>query len=146
MSNKKDMRLTCPICKKEYKKKGWYRLHCLNKHVGYVPPIQKEVLRENTIKDIFSRLDQLETTIDQLVKNPSYIKIKGIERIRPKGKILSKKKGFTPLELGMKELSLRLKKIEKTLDDHLVKPSEFLKSRLTKKEFDANKLILKEPS
>lgn len=49
----------CPKCHKTYKTKGWYRRHCIAKHVGVLPYIKKHIIKER----------DLETMIQDAVKN-----------------------------------------------------------------------------
>lgn len=70
MSNKKNLkRYICPICKREYKKLGWYKRHCENKHTGYIPPKVKKIVDKKDIDHIFHKIESLESKIDTLLSN-----------------------------------------------------------------------------
>lgn len=70
MSNKKNLkRYICPICKREYKKLGWYKRHCESKHTGYIPPKVKKIVDKKDIDHIFHKIESLESKIDTLLSN-----------------------------------------------------------------------------
>ena len=79
-------RYICPICKREYKKLGWYKRHCENKHTGFLPPKVKKIVDKKDIDHIFHKIESLESKIDTLLSNgipmQHDIDIKPIRRVQ----------------------------------------------------------------
>ncbi|MBY9006282.1 MAG: hypothetical protein KGD63_05955 [Candidatus Lokiarchaeota archaeon] len=42
----------CPKCHKQYKTLGWYKRHCLTKHIGILPFIKKFIIKERDLQTI----------------------------------------------------------------------------------------------
>ena len=77
----KTTRYQCPKCHKQYKTLGWYKRHCLAKHLGILPYITKEILDKRTVDQLFNKIDSLEVKIDVLLNGGiHYINIKRIKR------------------------------------------------------------------
>ncbi|GAF91759.1 unnamed protein product, partial [marine sediment metagenome] len=81
------LRFECPKCHKQYKKLGWYKRHCMLKHLGILPYITKEVLDKRTVDQLFTKIDSLEIKIDTLlnggIHDINIKRIKATEIIKP---------------------------------------------------------------
>lgn len=127
-------RFVCKKCNKTYKYESGIKKH-FRKTGHFTKGFRVfDVVPEKTIDDIYAKLDHLEELI---LLNPQ--QLHDIDIRSTKGKFIPKIKiqCGDGVKTGIKELMIRMQKIQDTLNEHLVKPSEFLKKTKLNTEEEA---------